>query len=91
MLVCTFKELSSMYILMVYRVSRDEQPLQLLDLYSIATRTAGTPLKIPARLLCRTPAVTQDRFIDSPVYPALETNVDAGVTRRLLPGTHSRN
>lgn len=61
------------------RVSREEQPPQLLHLDNLATRTADAPLKIPETFPCRTPAVVQDRFMDSPVYPGLETNVDAGV------------
>ncbi|KAJ5153130.1 uncharacterized protein N7482_009608 [Penicillium canariense] len=59
-------------------VSRDDEPPQRFDLDGLATRTADAPLKIPDRLPCRTPVNTQDRFIDSPVYPGLETNVDAG-------------
>jgi hypothetical protein len=34
-------------------------------------------LNIPEQLPCWTPVATQDRFTDSPVYPGLETNVDA--------------
>jgi cation diffusion facilitator CzcD-associated flavoprotein CzcO len=49
-----------------------------LDLDGLAARTADPPLKIPEQLPARTPVVRQDRFTDSPVYPGLETNVDAG-------------
>lgn len=61
------------------RVSRDDEPPRQLNFDGLAARTADAPLKIPEQLPCRTPAVTQDRFTDSPVYPGLETNVDAGV------------
>ncbi|KAJ5998760.1 hypothetical protein N7451_006570 [Penicillium sp. IBT 35674x] len=60
-------------------VSRDDEPPRQLDFDGLAARTADAPLKIPEQLPCRTPAVNQDRFTDSPVYPGLETNVDAGV------------
>lgn len=59
------------------RVSRDDEPPQKFDLDGLAARTADAPLKIPELLPCWTPVVTQDRFTDSPVYPGLETNVDA--------------
>lgn len=61
------------------RVSRDDEPPRKLDFDGLAARTADAPLEIPQQLPCRTPAVTQDRYTDSPVYPGLETNVDAGV------------
>lgn len=61
------------------RVSRDDEPPRKLDFDGLAARTADAPLEIPQELPCRTPAVTQDRYTDSPVYPGLETNVDAGV------------
>lgn len=61
------------------RVSRDEPPPQVVDFEGLAARTADAPLDIPGKLPCRTPATSQDRFTDSPVYPGLETNVDAGV------------
>ncbi|KAJ5233619.1 uncharacterized protein N7469_005385 [Penicillium citrinum] len=60
-------------------VSRDDPPPRLVDFEGLAARTADAPLEIPEQLPCRTPATTQDRFTDSPVYPGLETNVDAGV------------
>ncbi|KAJ5816500.1 hypothetical protein N7447_008733 [Penicillium robsamsonii] len=59
-------------------VSRDDEPPQQLDFDGLAARTADAPLKIPEHLPCRTPVVSQDRFMDSAVYPALETNVNAG-------------
>lgn len=68
-----------MYVNNNDRVSRDDEPPRQLDFDGLAARTADAPLKIPEQLPCRTPAVTQDRFTDSPVYPGLETNVDAGV------------
>lgn len=61
------------------RVSRDAEPSQTLDFEKLGARTADAPLKIPETLPSQTPVVSQDRFIDSPVYPGLETNVDAGV------------
>lgn len=60
------------------RVSRDDEPSQQFDFDGLAARTADAPLKIPEHLPCRTPVVSQDRFTDSPVYPTLETNVNAG-------------
>lgn len=60
------------------RVSRDEEPPRKLDFDRLAARTADAPLNVPEGLPCRTPVVSQDRFTDSPVYPGLETNVDAG-------------
>ncbi|KAJ5930296.1 hypothetical protein N7466_005789 [Penicillium verhagenii] len=60
-------------------VSRDDEPPRQLDFDGLAARTADAPLKIPEQLPCRTLPGTQDRFTDSPVYPGLETNVDAGV------------
>ncbi|KAJ5111232.1 hypothetical protein N7532_001767 [Penicillium argentinense] len=60
-------------------VSRDDPPPRIVDFEGLAARTADAPLKIPEQLPCRTPAISQDRFTDSPVYPGLETNVDAGV------------
>lgn len=74
-----------MYVNNNDRVSRDDEPPRQLDFDGLAARTADAPLKIPEQLPCRTPAVTQDRFTDSPVYPGLETNVDAG-GHVLLPG-----
>ncbi|KAJ5372486.1 hypothetical protein N7517_004492 [Penicillium concentricum] len=59
-------------------VSRDDEPPQQFDFDGLAARTADAPLKIPEHLPCRTPVVSQDRFMDSPVYPTLETNVNAG-------------
>lgn len=61
-----------------YRVSRDDEPPRISDFDSLAARTADAPLEIPAQLPCRTAVVLQTRFTDSPVYPGLETNVDAG-------------
>ncbi|OKO97262.1 Thiol-specific monooxygenase [Penicillium subrubescens] len=58
-------------------VSRDDDPPQKFDLDGLAARTADAPLNIPEQLPCWTPVATQDRFTDSPVYPGLETNVDA--------------
>ncbi|KAJ5692460.1 hypothetical protein N7462_001883 [Penicillium macrosclerotiorum] len=60
-------------------VSRDDKPPQKLNFDGLAARTADSPLRIPKQLPCWTPVVVQDRFTDSPVYPGLETNVDAGV------------
>ncbi|KAJ5594205.1 uncharacterized protein N7459_000413 [Penicillium hispanicum] len=60
-------------------VSRDDAPPPLRDFDRLAARTADAPLDIPEKLPCWTPAGCQDRFTDSPVYPGLETNVDAGV------------
>ncbi|KAJ5614478.1 hypothetical protein N7528_008132 [Penicillium herquei] len=60
-------------------VSREDEPPRQLDFDGMADRTTDAPLEIPSELPCRTPAVTQDRYTDSPVYPGLETNVDAGV------------
>ncbi|KAJ5289028.1 hypothetical protein N7478_002058 [Penicillium angulare] len=60
-------------------VSRADEPPRQLDFDGLAARTADAPLSIPHQLPCRTPAETQDRYTDSPVYPELETNVDAGV------------
>ncbi|KAJ5510479.1 hypothetical protein N7453_002582 [Penicillium expansum] len=59
-------------------VSRDDEPPQQFDFDGLSARTADAPLKIPEHLPCRTPVVSQDRFTDSPVYPTLETNVNAG-------------
>ncbi|KAJ5520234.1 hypothetical protein N7463_000687 [Penicillium fimorum] len=59
-------------------VSRDDEPPQQFDFDGLAARTADAPVKIPEHLPCRTPVVCQDRFMDSPVYPTLETNVNAG-------------
>lgn len=61
----------------VFRVSRDDEPPTELDFDRLADRTADAPVQIPDGLPCRTPALTQDRFTDSPIYPGLETNVDA--------------
>ncbi|KAJ6157810.1 hypothetical protein N7470_005402 [Penicillium chermesinum] len=58
-------------------VSRDDEPPRELDLDRLADRTADAPVAIPASLPCRTPPLTQQRFTDSPIYPGLETNVDA--------------
>lgn len=60
-----------------YRVSRDDPPPRKFDLDGLAARTADAPLEIPEQFPCHTPVVDQDRFTDSPVYPGLETNVDA--------------
>ncbi|KAF7717034.1 Flavin-containing monooxygenase [Penicillium ucsense] len=57
-------------------VSRDDSPPKSLDLNGLAARTADAPLKIPDQMPCWTPLSSQDRFMDSPVYPGLETNVD---------------
>lgn len=64
--------------LTICRVSREEEPAQKFDFDAISARTADTPLQIPEKLPCRTPVGSQNRFMDSPVYPGLETNVDAG-------------
>lgn len=75
------------------RVSRDDAPPQKFDLDGLAARTADAPLKIPEQLPCRTPVVGQDRFTDSPVYPGLETNVDAGAmeySREKIPSIRSQ-
>ncbi|CAI7577087.1 unnamed protein product [Penicillium glandicola] len=60
-------------------VSRDDELPRQFDFDALSARTADAPLKIPEHLPCRTPVVSQDRFTDSPVYPTLETNVNAGV------------
>mgnify|MGYP002718776700 CR=1 FL=1 len=60
------------------RVSRDDEPPRQFDFDGLSSRTADAPLKIPENLPCRTPGISQDRFTDSPVYPTLETNVNAG-------------
>lgn len=62
------------------RVSREDPPPSLKEFgfEKLAERTADAAVSIPADLPCRTPALTQPRFTDSPIYPGLETNVDAG-------------
>ncbi|KAJ5161062.1 hypothetical protein N7492_006454 [Penicillium capsulatum] len=74
-------------------VSRDEEPPRDLDYDRLAARDADKPLGIPENLPRRTPAVIQDRFMDSPVYPGLETNVDAGAmsfSQESIPEIRSR-
>ncbi|KAJ6009194.1 hypothetical protein N7522_004210 [Penicillium canescens] len=74
-------------------VSRDDKPPQQFDLDGLSARTADKPLQIPAKLPCRTPVVSQDRFTDSPVYPTLETNVDAGAmsfSQEAIPAVRSQ-
>ena len=75
------------------RVSRDDKPPQQFDLDGLSARTADKPLQIPAKLPCRAPVVSQDRFTDSPVYPTLETNVDAGAmsfSQEAIPAVRSQ-
>ncbi|KAK9327635.1 hypothetical protein V1520DRAFT_35427 [Lipomyces starkeyi] len=60
-------------------VSRDNEPEIIRNFEKLASRTADAPLKIPDRLPAYAPPSSQQRFIDSPVYPALETNVDDSV------------
>ncbi|CAG7937353.1 unnamed protein product [Penicillium nalgiovense] len=74
-------------------VSRDDEPPQELDFDALSARTADAPLKIPEHLPCRTPVVSQDRFMDSPVYPTLETNVNAAAmsfSQEEIPVVRSR-
>ena len=44
----------------------------------MSARTAGGPIEIPDHLPRYVPPSSQQRFADTGVYPALETNVEAG-------------
>ncbi|KAK9364583.1 hypothetical protein V1509DRAFT_572700 [Lipomyces kononenkoae] len=57
-------------------VSRDNESEIIWDFEKLASRSADAPLNIPDRLPGYAPTSSQHRFIDSPVYPTLETNVD---------------
>lgn len=48
----------------------------LSDFAALASRTADTPLAVPAALPAQTERSSQPRFSESSVYPYLETNVD---------------
>ncbi|KAG8627936.1 hypothetical protein KVT40_003809 [Elsinoe batatas] len=58
----------------------DEQPHpHLSDIDRLTSRTADTPIPLPSTLPAQTPKSTTPRFTETPVYPYLETNVDATV------------
>ncbi|PLB47482.1 FAD/NAD(P)-binding domain-containing protein [Aspergillus steynii IBT 23096] len=57
----------------------DEQPPPLTDLDALAYRTADKPLDIPDALPRSVPRSSLPRFTDTPVYPALEANIDASI------------
>ncbi|CAG7958203.1 unnamed protein product [Penicillium salamii] len=74
-------------------VSREEEPPRSFDFDALSARTADAPLQIPEKLPCWTPVSFQDRFMDSPVYPGLETNVDAGAmsfSQEVIPTVRSQ-
>ncbi|EYE97404.1 FAD/NAD(P)-binding domain-containing protein [Aspergillus ruber CBS 135680] len=60
-------------------IHRPNEPRLPLDIDKLSARTADTPISIPPQLPCHAPAISQNRFADSHIYPTLETNVDASV------------
>ncbi|KAL1987784.1 hypothetical protein VTN96DRAFT_2624 [Rasamsonia emersonii] len=57
----------------------DEEPPALTDLDALANRTADAPVELPKTFPAYTPRSSKNRFTDTPVYPTLEANVDAGI------------
>ncbi|KAF3763086.1 FAD/NAD(P)-binding domain-containing protein [Cryphonectria parasitica EP155] len=64
-------------------VDDKEPPAPLTNLAALAARTADPPVPIPASLPARTPLTAsssssseQPRFVESSIYPYLETNVE---------------
>ncbi|KAL2831546.1 hypothetical protein BDW59DRAFT_169782 [Aspergillus cavernicola] len=57
----------------------DEEPAPLTDFDALAARTADQPVAAPGTLPGYFPRSKQHRFDDTPVYPALEANIDAAI------------
>lgn len=55
-------------------------PAPLADFENLAKRTADSPLAIPKALPAQESPQDVTRFDETPVYPLLETNIDATVT-----------
>ncbi|KAL4874388.1 hypothetical protein BJY04DRAFT_225055 [Aspergillus karnatakaensis] len=55
------------------------EPAPLSNLSALASRTADTPVEAPGPLPGYFPRPPQNRFNDTPVYPTLEANIDAGI------------
>lgn len=61
------------------RLSDNDEPPQLTDYEALASRTADKPVPVPDSLPGYFPRSKQHRFDDTPVYPALEANIDAAI------------
>lgn len=58
------------------RVGDHDPPPTEANLASLADRSADNPMPVPSHLPAFTPKSDQPRFIESSIYPYLETNVD---------------
>ncbi|KAL2831262.1 hypothetical protein BJY01DRAFT_226758 [Aspergillus pseudoustus] len=73
-------------------VSRPNERAIPLDIDALSSRTADSPIPIPAILPAYTPPVSTHRYTDSHIYPGLHTNVDASVmsySREAIPEVRS--
>ncbi|CEL04983.1 hypothetical protein ASPCAL06105 [Aspergillus calidoustus] len=59
----------------------EEEPAPLRDFDALAARTADQPAAAPGELPGYFRRSEQHRFDDTPVYPALEANIDADIMR----------
>lgn len=78
----------------ISRIYDDDDPPQLTDFDRLADRTADEPVDIPESLPRRASRSSRHRFTDTPVYAALETNVDAAVmaySQEPIPEIRSKN
>jgi cation diffusion facilitator CzcD-associated flavoprotein CzcO len=64
-----------------YRLYDEEEPAPLRDFDALAARTADQPAAAPGELPGYFRRSEQHRFDDTPVYPALEANIDADIMR----------
>lgn len=65
---------------------------KITDFDAIARRTADKPLEIPSNLPVRTKSSSENRHVETSVYPLLETNVDSKVmefSREPIPEVRS--
>ncbi|KAL4786964.1 hypothetical protein BJX76DRAFT_319655 [Aspergillus varians] len=72
----------------------DEEPAPLTDFDALAERTADQPVAAPGPLPGYFQRAKQHRFDDTPVYPALEANIDAGImefSQEPIPEVRSAN
>lgn len=74
-----FVELFIVFLTWKSRIYDEDKPSQLDDLDALSNRSADQPIPIPENLPCTAPRLQKHRFMDTPVYPTLETNIDASI------------
>lgn len=82
MLVCSISpEVIDFFLTWKSRTYDEDRPPQLDDLDALSNRSADQPIPIPENFPCTALRLQKHRFTDTPVYPTLETNIDASIMK----------